>query len=445
MATIVLAFSCTKPEVQESFTMNSDTSVQAGAAAQAVTFNFVTNCAWNISIPSATDWVTLSRSEAEASSESVSYSVSASLKANTGGARSTKLYLNYGTKGLSMELTVNQSGAGGMKPCTVSSITDDILFSTVPAATSTAVTQGFDFSEDQKYMFFSQLNSNYKNILSRTLRVPVTTSTTLASDRMTLLYFSHGNNIHYEKGTDGSTYIWLANFSTVQSDGKYNQPQVLSRVKFVPGTTLRSVDATDNYYFGTHNLHASFDEKNDQLAILSQPDGYVVKVYKLSQVLALPVTEVTLDSPITYGGEGVDAKTTVTPKIKARDCRTLTPLYTFTYRYPSYGRSWQTYCIYDNKAYFFLYYTSAVTAMAYRSVIDVVDFKGNVLRSDITQPFADNVSDLEKYGLTDSATKYMENEGIIVRDGVLYLLYAGKNAAGFRRPCVFNFDAKCLE
>lgn len=32
----------------------------------------------------------------------------------------------------------------------------------------------------------------------------------------------------------------------------------------------------------------------------------------------------------------------------------------------------------------------------------------------------------------------MENEGIIIRDGVMYMMYTAKDAEGTRRPVVFN-------
>ena len=82
--------------------------------------------------------------------------------------------------------------------------------------------------------------------------------------------------------------------------------------------------------------------------------------------------------------------------------------------------------------------------MYYQSVIDIFDFKGQPVKTDIKQPFADNLDDLIRYGLTDADTKYMENEGILIRGGVLYLLYTAKNKDGFRRPVIFQLNPDSL-
>ena len=173
----------------------------------------------------------------------------------------------------------------------------------MPAATSTAVQQGFEFTSDMSTMYFSQLNSSYKNRLSRTPRVAITTNTTLAAEKMDLYYFSHGNNIHLEEASDGNAYIWLANYGTRDSENKYGSPQILSRVKFVPGTVLRNTETTDNYWFNTKTLHASFDVENDRLAILGE--SYTMKIYRLSDVLAAPVRTITLPYSISLSAASI--------------------------------------------------------------------------------------------------------------------------------------------
>ena len=321
-----------------------------------------------------------------------------------------------------------------MKSCTVTGISDDMIFSMGCAGRTTSVTQGFDFNADGSMMYYSQVTSGHRNTVGWAPRVQLTTDTKTATF-MTLYYYSHGNNIHYEKGSDGADYIWIGNYGTRNSENTYNNPQVLSKIRLQAGSTIRNSDAVDNYYFGVRNLHASFDVEHDQLGIYA---GGVVRIYRLSEVLAVPVTSVTLETSLTYGGEGApDAEWTGTPTIKAHDCRSIKPLHTISYSYAPKG--WQTYCIYGDRIYFFLNNGNPVNGMAFRSVLDVVGTDGRKIYSDIFQPFADNIDDLKRYSMTDDATRYMENEGIVIRDGVMYLMYTAKNEAGIRRPVVFNF------
>lgn len=339
-----------------------------------------------------------------------------------------------------------------MKPCSVTSITDDMFFNTALAGTYTSVSQGFDFNDNKSLIFFSQVTSGYKNTIGWTRPVPITASNTVAPSRMTLLYFSHGNNIRYEKGKDGNDYIWIANYGTRDSEDKYTNPQILSRIRLAAGTTFRNTQATDNYYFGTKTLHAAFDVPNDRIAIFSQLDGYRLRIYRLSDVLSAPLEEVTLPETLTYGGGtskvAPDPEWTGKPTVLCHNCTKIQPLHTLIYNYPQAGRGWQTYTIADGRVYFFLFYKKSTNGMTYQSVIDILDYNGNYIRKDVLQPFADNLADLEKYHLTDRDYRYMENEGIIIRDGVAYLLYAAKmknDGLEVRRPVVFQIDASSLE
>lgn len=456
MAVAVLATASCKKEstkTQEVFYYSGPVTLEAAIGGQDFNLNFRTNCNWELQIPAEAGWIKANTTSGNGNGTAKAFTVLLTVEANSGkDAREASIKLAYGSRSFSKEIKVRQPSQSSMKGCTVTNITDDILFSTVPAGTSTSVQQGFDFNADKSMMYFSQVTSGYKNTISWTPRTAVTSSTTLATNKLTLLYYSHGNNIHYEKGTDGADYLWIANWGTRDSEGKYTNPQVLSRIKLVNGKTYRPADAEDSYYFGTKTVHASFDVENDHLAIYSQGDGYTMKIYKLSEVLATPLSDVQLQYSLTNGGTA-NGKTSPDPEyvgkptIKAHDCRSLKPVASFTNNYTG-TRGWQTYCIHGEKVYFFLFYKQtnpAANGMYYQSVIDVFDFKGNKLKGDILQPFADNLTDLIRYGFTDDATRYMENEGILVRDGILYLLYTAKNTAGFRRPVIFQFDASCLD
>ena len=457
VCTLIITFSCQKkePEVIETFTLTSAKQINLSGYGQTDLIKFKSNVAWRIDFSEgASSWLSVNKTSDKYVSYLRFFEVTLTAEPNdTGVPRKAEITIEYGSQGSYQIISVEQGVKEGMKPCTVTSITDDIIFSTSPSGTSTSVQQGFDFNEDASMMYFSQVTSYYYNTISWTPREQITTSTTLAPNKMKLYFFSHGNNIHYEKGSDGGDYIWIGNYGSRDSDGKYVNPQILSRVKLANGTVVRNTETKDNYYFGTKTIHASFDVKNDRLAIFSYPDdGYIVKIYSLSAVLNTPVTNVTLPVAITYGGgSSGDAEVkNVKPVVSCHDCSSLKPLYSFAYKYSSEGRGWQTFCISENRVYFFLFLSNSSTEMAYQSVLDVFDLSGNVIKKGILQPFADNMNDLKRYGFTDDYYKYMENEGIIVRNGVMYLMYTAKvqqnptDKVGFRRPVVFQFDAAAL-
>lgn len=331
-----------------------------------------------------------------------------------------------------------------LKPCTVDKITDDMVFSTVCSGTLTASQQGFDFDPDTDMLIYGQLNNRYKNIISWPTR-KITTSETACAYKMTLKYFSHVDGIHLEKAENGDYYFWIPNYGSRASNGKYTHPQTLSRVKMKDGKTLTQPDATDTYWFGTTDVHAAFDVDNDLVSIFSQYDG-TMKIYRLSEVLAAPVKNITLINSIIYGGaESSDPEWAGKPVVAAHDCSTLKPVHSLTYSYLNMGRSWQTYTIYNGRIYFLLQYATPTNGMEKQSVIDVVDYNGNIIKQDIKQPFADDMPSLLKYNFTDEIKRTMEPEGIQIKDDVLYILYAAKLNSGLVRPVIFNFSMEGLE
>lgn len=446
-----LAFlpSCKKGGAAGTLILNGGSAtVDASFAGESLSLRMYCDCKWKIS--GGANWFQVKNVEGDGAGVLKLFTVAIDVSANDSGKpREAGLKVSYGASGQVKELTLRQGAAGSLKPCTASSITDDMLFSTAPAGTTTAVQQGFEISPDKSTMYFTQVNSRYKNIVAWTPR-KVTDSKDVAANRMTLYYYSHSNNIHLEQD-GGNDYIWLGNWGTRTTESKYTDPQVLSRIKLTKGATLRPEDADDNYYFGTRTLHASFDVANDRIAIYSQRDGYTMKIYRLSDVLATPVSNVTLKYEIVNGGSEAgftspDPEYRGKPTIKAHDCRSLTPLKTFVYNYTS-TCGWQTFCLSGDRIYFFLenkQMDPAPNGMHFQSVINVLDLDGNVLKSGILQPFADNMDDLLKYGFTDSKAKYMEAEGILVRGGVLYLLYSGKDDSGFTRPIIFQLSTSGL-
>ena len=393
------------------------------------TLEFKTNLAWHFECEEASEWFDISPVSADAPAKTTTFKVTVSVRSEAAKSAAITLSAKGKSKDFSQVIRLNISN---LKPCTTSRISDDMYFSTGCAGRTTSVQQGFDFNEDKSIMYFSQVTSGHRNTIGWGPRTRLTKDPAVTPNMMTLYYYSHANNIRYEKGSDGADYLWIGNYGTINSESKYTSPQILSRIKLQKGKALKPEDASENFYFGVKNLHASFDLPNDQISIYA---GYKVKVYRLSEVLKTPVTTVTLEA-ITYGGDDApDPRRTYTPSIKAHDCRTLTPLYSFSYNYSP--KSWQTYCIHNGKAYFFTCKTN-IDGWAYKSVIDIIDFKGNKVKADIYQPFSMDLESLVQYGFTDAETKYMENEGILIRDGVMYLMYTAKNKEGIRRPLVFN-------
>lgn len=417
------------PQGVDVFRYQGDESYQLSDGTPSI-IAFVTNCPWHIEKPSDAAWLDVDPESGNPSGASVRFEVKLGTASTEQASTTLKLVIEGKLSTRTKDIKVSYTT---LKPCTVSNVTDDMIFSSHCAGRTTSVCQGFDFSADQSMMYYSQVTSGHRNTLSWGPREQLST-TKETYPYMTLYYFSHGNNIHYEKGADGADYLWIGNYGTRNSENTYTAPQILSKVKLVKNAKVKNSQADDNYYFGIRNLHASFDVAHDQLAIYS---GGVVNVYRLSEVLKVPVSNVTLEVELTYGGDGApDAEYTGKPTILAHDCRGLAPTHSFKYSYSPKG--WQTFCIYGDRAYFFLNNGDPVGGLAYRSVLEIIDFNGKKLRSNIFQPFADNIDDLSRYGYTDNTAKYMENEGIIIRDNVMYMMYTAKDAEGTRRPVVFN-------
>ena len=255
-----------------------------------------------------------------------------------------------------------QTDEPGLHKCSETEITDDMIFSSCCSRTTTSVQQGFDYDPVDNTLYFSQLNRWYRNIISWTTPA-VTLSTDVAPKYMGLSCFSHGNNFIIERTASGEKYVWAPNFGS-RGDGSYGNPWIVSRFPLretsgVKGDILNT-DPDDNYYFGVSPCWPAIDFENDLIAICAIKKTYV---YRLSQLLALPRTKVTLPKAITYGGIITSTGSTSTydsgipeftgkPEILARDATTIKPLLEFDTSYSQRGLHWQTFCIGGGKAYF---------------------------------------------------------------------------------------------
>ena len=454
----ILFFSCSKsddsqdepviPVEEEIFEILGEKTLNTSWQGKEVTLTFKTNVPWTLRTDAGSSWISYSSSGAKPTGTE-QYSVKLTPRENhSAKTRSASLILSYGAETKVVHIYVNQSG---MPVCTASKVTEDMFFSTCCAYTTTAVQQGFDYDPSDDMVYFSQVNNAYRVYVSWRPRERLTKSTEKAPYHIQLDYFSHGNNIYVEKDKSGNKYVWIANHgSKSESDGKYRYGQVMSRVKLEDGKIVKSWETTDNYYFGTHNIHASIDYDHDRFLLysLSVEDNYTVAIYKLSDVLSAPQKTVELKYEIVRGGEAKsgDKEWRGKPMVDVHDCRNLTPISKFSYKYSQYNRGWQTVCLYGDRVYFFLLYGTPQNGRSYQTVLDVFDLKGNVIKSGIDMPFSDDIQGLMKYGYATKQDMYLENEVFLIKNGVLYLSFSTQgNSDEIRRPLVFNFAADWLD
>jgi hypothetical protein len=347
-----------------------------------------------------------------------------------------------------------QTGEPGLHKCSETMITDDMIFSSCCSRTTTSVQQGFDYDPVDNTLYFSQLNRWYRNIISWTTPA-VTLSTDVAPKYMGLSCFSHGNNFIIERTASGEKYVWAPNFGS-RGDGSYGNPWIVSRFPLketsgVKGDILNT-DPDDNYYFGVSPCWPAIDFENDLIAICAIKKTYV---YRLSQLLALPRTKVTLPKAITYGGIITSTGSTSTydsgipeftgkPEILARDATTIPPLLEFDTSYSQRGLRWQTFCIGGGKAYFLrMGDVPEGSVIKHDSYIEVYDLStGALLRPKVQQKYMQDIDGLVARGYVESNYCYAEPEGIKVMGDALYVLYTcrGNTDITVRRPVIIKIS-----
>ena len=310
-------------------------------------------------------------------------------------------------------------------------------YSTGRLRTTTAVMQSFDIDDENGDIYYSQLNNQCRAYLMRSTR----NNTSQPTDFMTVYYTGHVSNFTLEVGDDGYRYFWLDNFASKNSNAEYWSSPVVSRIKFVPGTVMNAWEATENYYFGEKNISVAVDIKGDMLTILGISSGNF-RTYRLSELRALPIEDITLD-PVTYGGESVSGieETTKAHTIKARDCTSVTPLGTFHVDREVFDNgskvSWQGFDISDGKVYQaqgngFADGNPSVAWLQVRKI------DGTVVLPLTKIAAIDDLEVLNSVGLTD--TGYMEAEGVKVLNDCVMVGFANKNSENVRMGTLFRFD-----
>ena len=339
--------------------------------------------------------------------------------------------------------------------CSEKKIVDEMIFSSACSRTLTSVQQGFDYDPVDNTLYFSQLNRWYRNLISWT-KPEVTQSTTIAPHYMGLSCFSHGNNFIFERTENGQKFIWAPNFGT-RGDGSYTAPWIVSRIPlretFNLDDDIKNTETEDNYYFGVSPCWPAIDFENDLIAICTYKKVYL---YKLSEVMALPKTNVTIPTTITYGGIITSSSSTATydslipefvgsPVVFAHDASKLTPIIVFDSTYSKRGLHWQTFCIGNGKAYFLNQGdVPASSVIKHDAFIEVYDLKtGQLIKQKVRQEYIQDINGLASRGFVESDYCYVEPEGIKVVGETMYVLYTcrGNKNITTRRPVIFKLSS----
>lgn len=426
-----------KPEVTPSLVIDSSPNMTFSSGASSAVLSMRCNVAWEIVIPSSAAWIKADPMNGDGNGISKSFKVTLSVEPLTGVSRNADLVINYGGK--SKTVKVSQSS---LPQCSQFDIPDDMVFSTTLGRNSTNVAQGFDYDPAEDVIYITQKYGTYRNHIGWQKREKAS-SMTVAPNYMTLSCFSHGNNISIEKTSDGKKYVWAPNYGTRQDDGSYDKPKIVSRFPLESGKTLTNTQTTENYYFGLNVTWPAFDFKNDMIAVCDYSNFYV---YSLSEIMALPVEEITLDFAITYGGSSpVDTKIpewSGKPTLKARDCRKAKLLYKVPFTYKNRNLHWQTFCI-DNGWIFALLQadTKAAPQIIYDTYVEAYKMDGSDNRFKIRQEYMQNRDRILEFGWNERDYFYCEPEGIKVYDGIMLVMYTlrgEKEPYLTRRPVIFR-------
>ena len=90
-----------------------------------------------------------------------------------------------------------------------------------------------------------------------------------ATEYMTLCFHGHSSNMAVEEAGD-ERFVWVGNYANRVDDGNYWHEQVVSRIRYNPGSTHYPWNSDEIYFIeaGCLNMNPAVDAANDQLAIL---------------------------------------------------------------------------------------------------------------------------------------------------------------------------------
>ncbi len=297
-----------------------------------------------------------------------------------------------------------------------------------------AVVQSWDFFDD--YLYACQVCGS-PHTLTFT-RKPVHSQAPQAY--MHLKYYGHGDNMFVERSSEGD-WLWTPNYGTLESGStnRYTDSQVLSRVKFTPGLTVQPSFSAHNYVLpGMKRIIAACDSDNGSLGIWCRDASGKAwfYVYDIEAVKSASAENIQLAYNVSYGSPVVTEK----PIVKAVNLAKLTPLLKFQmpFNYVPQGYDWH-----HGKLWFFrgggaeADQVEAGTAKNWATVY-LINQQGKTIET-AAVPWVDNLALLASEGLTDLG--YFEAEGVKIKDGMLYLGFASKDAGASpeRRVNIFKY------
>lgn len=248
---------------------------------------------------------------------------------------------------------------------------------------------------------------------------------------MVLEYFGHGTNMAIEE-TDGETYVWIGSHGNKGKDGAYGGSQTVSRVKYEPGKKVQLAGGDIFHLKGTRNIHPAVNPGKDLLGVqysknISGVNTRFFVIYRLSEAMKLPLTDVKLSS-LKYGGElsGDVPETSMELTVRAKELSQLQPLYEISV--PDGELYFQGYDIDDQ----FVYYYEGIgndnkVDTPSRACVRVYDKNGQLCGQRKVAAIAD-VNKLKELGLADRG--YMEAEGIKIKGDVMYIGFASRKMNG---------------
>ncbi len=273
----------------------------------------------------------------------------------------------------------------------------------------------------------------------------------VGNDYMTLKYFGHGGQIDVEnEGED--VYIWVSSNATKYSSGEYWDSRSVSRIKYESGKVYNNGYGGDTYFLnnGIYRIEAAVSKEKDLICINASKDGVrYFYTYKLSEVMALPLTDHTVTVKI--GGEEYGtSEHTVTRTEKGHDLSALTPLGAF--HLPK-GNNEATepntlnFQGYDIDASGHIYFFEGtgndnnVTTGSSHAYVTIFDIDGQMLKRAEVSAIED-IGSLTNEGLTNSSG-YMEAEGIKVIGNHIYLGFAShQESEDYRRANILKYESK---
>ena len=297
-----------------------------------------------------------------------------------------------------------------------------------------SVVQSWDFFND--YLYACQVCGS-PHTLSFT-RKPVHAQNPRAY--MHLKYYGHGDNIFVERADDGD-WLWVSNYGTLESGqtNRYTDSQVLSRVRFTEGLTIQPAEANYNFVLpGMKRLIAAYDSDNRSVGIWCRNSSGKawLYVYDIDTLKSAPTEIIQLSYNIEYGNPVVKEK----PIIHAVNLAKLTPLLHFQMPMNNVpqGFDWH-----HGKIWYFsgngaeADEVAAGTGQNWATAY-LIDSEGKKLVT-ASVPWVTDLKLLASAGITDLG--YFEPEGIKVKDGVLYIGFASKDAGSSpeRRLNIFKY------